>query len=256
MSSSKRIKDLMLEAEFYCRVNSACRVMKLKDLANNLDIDLTTLSKYVNMHIKPSRPTMKELSEKLGEIDYKSVMRDCLIQRPYPFPETNNLLFKCPELLDCVVYEFLREFGTLSYDYILTIEGGGLALAQAIASRLRSPVVYGLRDIITRGGHSVPYKYMPAYAWGPRIKRYITLPLGRELRNKKVVVVDDIAWTGATVMTLTEYAARKRCDVLGVFLLATFEDVYEKLVERLKSRLHVVLILPDEVKKSVIGEFV
>ncbi|MGC9182257.1 phosphoribosyltransferase family protein [Thermogladius sp.] len=255
MSVARRIEDLMLEAEFYCRVNAARRTMKLKDLASSLGVDLTTLSKYVNMHIKPSRPRMRELGEKLRDVDYKSVIRDCLIWQPYPFPEMNNLLFKCHELLDCAVYEFLKELGGVVFDYILTVEGGGLALAQAIASRLKLPVVYGLRDIIIRGGHSIPYKYTPVYAWGPRIKRYITLPLGRELKNKRVVVVDDIAWTGATVMTLAEYAARKKCDVVGVFLLATFGDVYERLVGKLGSRLHVVLILPNEARKSVMSEF-
>ncbi|MCI4461477.1 MAG: hypothetical protein JHC12_00730 [Thermogladius sp.] len=251
----KQVENLAVEAEFYCRVNASRKTMRLRELADTLQVDLTTLSKYINMHIKPSKPRMREINEKLKGVDYKSVVEDCLVKQPYPFPEMNNLTFKCPELLDCAVYEFLESLGRQPFDYILTIEGGGLALAQAIAVRIKSPLVYGLRDIIIRGGHSIPYKYTPVYAWGPRIKRYITFPLGGELRGKRVVVVDDIAWTGATVMTLIDYASRKKCEVPGVFLLATFRDVYDKIIEKSGTRVHAFLFLPDEVRKTIAGEF-
>ena len=255
MIGLKQVENLAVEAEFYCRVNASRKTMRLRELADTLQVDLTTLSKYINMHIKPSKPRMREINEKLKGVDYKSVVEDCLVKLPYPFPEMNNLTFKCPELLDCVVYEFLESLGRQPFDYILTIEGGGLALAQAIAVRIKSSLVYGLRDIIIRGGHSIPYKYTPVYAWGPRIKRYITFPLGGELRGKKVVVVDDIAWTGATVMTLIDYASRKKCEVTGVFLLATFRDVYNKIIEKSGTRAHAFLFLPGEVRKTIAGGF-
>jgi len=253
VSRTTLISDILRE-ELYCRLNAALSSMRLKDLSTMLNIDITVLSKYIHRHIKPSLARTRELLSRLRSIDYKQPLVNCLLKNIYVFPEANNILYGCSQLFHCVIFEALDYVKDLDFDTIFTLEGGGLAVASIIQHYTNTKLIYGLRDVIVGGGHSILYKYTPLYAWGPRIKRYITYPSKSRLRRGSAIIVDDIAWTGGTVLTIYDYVS-KRFSVKGVFLIATFEDVLSKIREKIRVNVKTIISFPSAIRDEVLKKY-
>jgi len=238
------IDQVLISEEFYCRLNVARSSMKLCDLANMLGLDSSVVSKYLHGVIDPSNKRKKLLIDKLKLIDYVKPLYDCISSNVYPFPETNNILHGCPHLIHCVLYEALLFMKELNPNIIFTIEGGGLFIASILHYLTKVRVVYGLRDITVSGGRAVSGYMGSADTWNPRVKRYITFPMRSRLIGGNALIIDDIAWTGNTCITIYKYI-KKKFNVKGVFLVASFELALKNITQEINAPVKSIIVFPD-----------
>jgi hypoxanthine phosphoribosyltransferase len=238
------VDNYILSEEFYCRLGIARSSMKLYDLAKMLGLDSSVVSKYIHGVIEPSNKKKRILLDKLRSFDYIQPLSQCISSSVYPFPETNNILHGCPHLIHCVLYEAMVFMRELNPDIIFTIEGGGLSIASILHYLTKAKVVYGLRDVIVSGGHSVSSNGSSLDTWNPRVKRYITFPMRSKIIGENALIIDDIAWTGNTCITIYKYI-KKKFNVKGVFLIASFESALKRIYSEVNVPVKSIIVFPD-----------
>ena len=126
---------------------------------------------------------------------------------------------------------------------MFTIEGGGLAYSSLVSLLTGRPIVYAIKGVHIEGGITEPYCILGSGDLSPRFKTYLTIPKKGIYKGDRVVIIDDISWTGNTVYTLYNIAIKHGAQVDGVYLMVTTNDVYQKLVKALKTYVHVLLFI-------------
>lgn len=218
-----------LHAEFACKLWAASSARGLKAVASALGINIATASRYLHGRDVPSPGRARELLSRMPPADHRELVRSCLCSGPLPFPHVNNLLSSCPQASFCVLHEMAKRLEGVAFDAVVTAEGGGLPFAFAIALASGKPLVYGVKDVKVVGGYAIARRAPPAYAEGPRVLRYLTFPLGLDLRGKSAVVVDGVAWTGQTALSMKRYVESRRGSVSKVLLVAASRGALERL---------------------------
>lgn len=223
---------LLNEVKLLCLLGVAAESASLRRVSVQLGIDASVLSKYLNLQIKPRAPRIRELLKKLEACyDTRSAITTCL-ENPelYAFPEMNNISWNCPYVYYCILYEFAIRLVQRDFSAFLTAEGGGLYIATGLQLLFpRKKLLYAMRDVLVQGGYSLRYKHTPAYALGPRIKRYLTLPVKNILKEEKIVIIDDFMWTGDTVKALVKYARTKGAQVTLVLVVGARPGLTEMI---------------------------
>ncbi|MEM0318246.1 MAG: phosphoribosyltransferase family protein [Desulfurococcaceae archaeon] len=221
-----------------CLLGVLTRKTSLRNLSVKLGVDASILSKYMNKQVTPRYPRLKSILDKLGEIEIRDVIMECYDKGVYEFPEVNNISWMCPHAYQCIIYKFAEFLLYKEFTAFLTVEGGGLYIASGLMQVFpRKKLLYALRDVLVRGGFSLRYRHVPTYAFGPRIRRYLTLPVNRGiLAGEKVVIVDDFMWTGETVKALSKYARSKRATIVSVIVIGARSDAIERVTNYIGTK--------------------
>jgi hypoxanthine phosphoribosyltransferase len=246
----KNIDSAILDAEFYCKLYTAKNMLRLADLSEILGLDVSVISKYIHRKIEPSGLRKRAILEAIRNLDHTKLIEECVVSKIYPFPETNNILYGCPGLVYCVVYEVLQFIKDVKPDTMITLEGGGLAVASILHYLTGLKLIYGLRDIVVVGSALVSIEQYGVDSWGPRVKRFIAFPLRRDLLGGDVLIIDDIAWTGNTCISMYKFAKR-RFNVKGVFLIAAFESALRRLQSVIDAPVKTIITIPDRLKEEL-----
>ena len=216
----------------------------LRELSSILKIDIPTLSRYTTGKLIPSIKRIDEIIPKLLElINPFEELKSSLISGVYNFPETNNILASRPHLLLWCAVQAVKHLSVRNFDAILTVEGGGLALASYVGFLMGKRIVYGIRNAYMAGGVSEPYSMSEVYIYDPRIRRYITIPEKAIARGEDIVIIDDISWTGGTVSALYRLAIRFKANVKTVYLIALFKNTYKLLSRSVKAPIEYLVML-------------
>ncbi|MEM0368820.1 MAG: phosphoribosyltransferase family protein [Desulfurococcaceae archaeon] len=237
-SNLKKIDGVLrelYELKLLCLLGIITRKTSLRKLSTQLGVDTSILSKYMNRQIKPRYPRLQSILSKLGEIEIEDAIRECYDKGVYGFPEVNNISWMCPHVYQCIIYKLAEFILNEDFTAFLTVEGGGLYIAAGLNRVFpRKKILYALRDVLVQGGFSLRYKYVPAYAAGPRIKRYLTLPISRNvLAGEKIVIVDDFMWTGETVKALSKYARSKDASIVSIILIGARSEAVENVTKHI-----------------------
>ena len=193
-------QQLVLKLEFLSLFKLVREQYTLKELSSILNIDIPTLSKYTTGTLLPSIKRIKKIIPILLElVDPLKEIKASLISGSFSFPEMNNILNTKPYLLMWIALQTLKKLESNKFDKIITIEGGGLAYATLLAILTNKKVVYGVRDVFIEGGISEIYTTTDAESYSPRMKKYITIPKNSIKRGDRVIIVDDISWSGGTI---------------------------------------------------------
>ncbi|MET1159811.1 MAG: phosphoribosyltransferase family protein [Thermoprotei archaeon] len=238
-------EQLLSKLEFLSLYRLAREYYTLKELSSILNIDIPTLSKYTTGKILPSMKRIREIIPKLLElVDPLREIKATLISGSFTFPELNNVLNTKPYLLLWILVQTLRKLNPREFDKILTVEGGGLVYATFLAMFTNKKVVYGIRDTFIEGGLSEPYRTPDKESYSPKMNRYITIPKGGIKRGDRVIIVDDISWTGGTIYTLYNLVKSLEARLIHIYIIAIFKDTLEKLQRKIGNKITPLIVLP------------
>jgi len=233
-----------LKLEFLSLLRIAREKYTLKQLSEILNIDIPTLSKYANYQLVPSVKRINELMPKLLQIiDPIEELKQALLQKGFNFPELNNVVNHNPHTLHYASIRLFYEALKAEFNKILTVEGGGLIIASTISLLTGKKMVYAIRGIPSTDAISEEYIPLEVSRYPPKYKMYISIPRGSISRNDAVIIVDDISWTGGTVLTLYKLAVKQKASVKGVYLLAIYRDTYNKLREAINIPITSLMVL-------------
>ncbi|MCD6195858.1 MAG: hypothetical protein J7J82_03650 [Staphylothermus sp.] len=238
-------KQLLLKLEFLSLFRLVREHYTLKELSSILNIDIPTLSKYTTGTLLPSIKRIKKIIPILLDlVDPVKEIKATLISGSFTFPEMNNILNTKPYLLMWIVSQTLKKLELDKFDKIMTIEGGGLAYATFLAIITNKKVVYGIRDVFIEGGISETYNTPDAEYYSPKMKKYITIPKNSIKRGDRVIIVDDISWSGGTIYTLYRLAESLGAKITHIYLIAIFRDTLEKLKQKINVDITPMIIIP------------
>ncbi len=65
------------------------------------------------------------------------------------------------------------------------------------------------------------------------MRYFISIPSRLIGEGERIVLLDDIAWTGGTILTLNRLASRLKGKVAAVYLLAAFKTTLQRLEEEM-----------------------
>lgn len=238
-------EQLVLKLEFLSLFKLVREHYKLKELSSILNIDIPTLSKYTTGTLLPSIKRIRKLIPILLDlVDPLREIKATLISGSFTFPEMNNILNTKPYLLMWIVAQTLRKLDLSKFDKILTIEGGGLAYAAFLAMITNKKVVYGIRDVLIDGGISEIYTTPGVNYYSPKTKKYITIPKNGLKRGDRVIIVDDISWSGGTIYTLYKLVKSIDAEPINIYLIAIFKDTLEKLQRNIEVKINPMVVIP------------
>ncbi len=144
--------------EFQALLRMARDYYTLRKLSGILGVDIPTLSKYSNYQLIPSLKRVRILKPKLLDLinPVEEVRRGLL--GGTGVPDLNNIIGHRPHLLHYVAIQFARELLDERLDKIMSIEGGGLALASMTAMLTGKGLVYGVRNAFFEEGITEYYR--------------------------------------------------------------------------------------------------
>ncbi len=247
MSLELQDNPLLLKLEFLSIFRLAREKYTLKELSDMLGIDIPTLSKYANAQLVPSIKRIKELIPLLLKVvNPLEEIRISLTSGGFAFPELNNILNTKPYLLGWIAIQTIRRLSTMKFNTILSVEGGGLAYAAFLATLTGKRLVYGIRDVFIEGGITETYTLLESDRYSPKMKKYITIPKNSIRKDDRVIIVDDISWSGGTIHTLYKLAKKAKADILGIFLIAIFDDTLEMLRDMIDVDIEPLIVVPRQ----------
>ncbi len=216
--------------------NSLLRLAKdelgLSRVSQELGIDMPTLSKYSTGKLHPSIKRIRELLPRLTKmIDPRASLERSLREGIMEGPELNNVLSTRPYLAVWAAIELKRGLDPKKYSKILTVEGGGISISTIISMLEGKRIVYALRNTFVPRGLTEPCTPLHSYSGEPKSRAYITLPPKAVSRDDRVLVVDDVSWTGCTLTSLQRLAHVQGGEVTAVSVVALSRDILEKARE-------------------------
>lgn len=232
MISMSSLEDILLRLEAISLLRRLKRNFKYRELSGYLGLDIPLLSKYVNGKLLPGKLRAWKIIQKILEItNIEDEIKNALNQGIYSYPELMNLSASSPDLLFYIAIQAYKLYKNFNITKVLSIEGSGLIIASLIATLLNKGLVYALRDHYIKDAvielYSTNINFVQA-----KYMKFIALPRKSLQSNDKVLIVDDIIWSGATIKALLNIARKLNSEVIGVFCVGVFS---KKIVEEIKE---------------------
>jgi len=224
--------------------------LKYQELTKITGVDQPTLSKYFYGTALPSSKRAKQLIDALRKnINIAEEVEYALKKGVMIVPDGGSVFIKNPDLVNLIVYEAYEKYKDKDVDKILSVEDGGLLFAALIASLLKVKLVYAMRGYGAYSGNILeerywPYKSKNGEVINPRLKQLLTLPKEAIKENERVILVDDVVWSGETLRALARFVKRARGKIVAAFCLAAIsEEVLKSLKEDLACEIEFLTIL-------------
>ena len=200
------LDDILVRLEAVALLKRMKRRYKYKEMEKLLGLEVSLLGKYVKGRLIPGRKRAENLLRKTKEIiDIQREIVESLSPSIYNYPELTNLSATAPDLLLYLAIRSYRIYRDRDITKLLSIEGGGLILASLLATLLDKGLVYALRDHYTSDAIIEPY---PPTGGMLKYRKFVALPKKALNPRDKVLIVDDIAWTGNTIKILLKYTSQ------------------------------------------------
>jgi len=223
-------------AEFRKRIFAVdiLRVLKsnytYKQLSKLIDLPPTVLSRYINGHVLPnSEKTEKIIS--LFKEKYLSEIIKARITEIGGAYVLNNINYDV-NLQKLMARFIIREFEIAKIDKVFTAATDGIPLAVQIANELGAKLVVAKkeRDIFVT-------EFLEERAiFSPVLFKTFYIPKGSIKPKDQVLIVDDIARTGATIEALVRMVERSKAKLAGIFTIFSVDNSLEKIKKKLKLR--------------------
>jgi len=216
--------------------------LKYSELIKATGLDQPTLSKYFYGITVPSAKRAKQLIDALKKyINLAEEVEYALKKGLMIVPEGGSIFIKNIDLANLIAYEVYEKYKNKNVNKVLSVENGGLLFAALIASLLKVKLVYAARGYGFYSGNILEERYWPYRSKSdevinPRLKQLLTLPKEAIKKDEKILIIDDIIWSGETLKALARFVKRLGGIIVAVFCLAT---VSEEIVESLKEELNV-----------------
>ncbi|BBD73664.1 adenine phosphoribosyltransferase [Sulfodiicoccus acidiphilus] len=210
-------RDLLLRLKFISMLSACSSRATQKEVSNAIGISRTTASKYINGAFLPSTKRAAELSEEISQMcSLEQLLKDALNSGVLPYPEALNATARNFSLVMWASLELAERVKELEFEKILTVEGGGAVVGSIIASLTNVELVYGLRNVYVEEG------FVEKLSKGAsKYSSFMAVPKGALAKGERLLIVDDVMFTGRTVSALENTAEGARCRVEGIAVLAT-----------------------------------
>ena len=224
------LDDILLRLEAISLLRRLKKYYKYRELGNYFRLDIPLLSKYVRGKLLPGKRRAEEIIHKALEIlNIESEIKKCINQGVYNYPELMNLSASSPDTLLYIAIQAYKLYKKSNITKILSVEGGGLLIASPIAILLDKSLIYALRDQYIKDAVIEPY--FPTNV-AMKYTKFIALPRNSLSSKDKILVVDDIIWSGATVIALLNIARKLASEVMGVFCVGVSSKKIVENIER------------------------
>lgn len=227
--------------------NSLLRLAKdemgLTRLSHELGIDIPTLSKYSTGRLYPSLKRIRELTPRLERlVDPLNTLEAALRNGVMEGPELNNVLVARPYLAVWAALSLKKRLGDTHYNKVVTVEGGGITIASIMSMLDGKRMAYALRNTYVPQGITEPCMPLARERGDPKLRTYITLPQKAIQRGDRVLVVDDVSWTGCTITTLRRLSEFLGASVTSVAVVALTRDALELASRELSDVKYLMLL--------------
>ena len=216
--------------------------LKYSELIKITGLDQPTLNKYFYGIVVPNFKRAKQLIDALKKyVNLADEVELALKKGLIIVPDGGNIFIKNLDLANLIAYEVYEKYKDKKADKILSVENGGLLFATLIASLLKVKLVYAARGYGFYSENILEERYWPYRSKSdeiinPRLKQLLTLPKDAIKKDEKILIIDDIIWSGETLKALARFVKRLGGIIVAVFCLAT---VSEEIVKSLKEELNV-----------------
>lgn len=209
-----------------------------EQLYNMLNLSPTVLSRYVNGHVLPSDEKADAIINMFSESMLKELLKSKISKKDGAYDLTS--VCYDPNLQQIIAKFVANEFELLKIDKVLTAAVDGIPTAIQIGNELRAKSV-----VIAKGYKEVGVdEFIEERAcFSPVLFKTFYVPKGSIRKNEKVLIVDDIMRTGATIEALIRIVERSKAIVAGVFTIFSIGDCIEKLVKKLQLKCKVISLV-------------
>jgi len=243
------VKDFLRKLKAIALLQMAKRNYTYKELSTRLNLDTPTLNRYVNRQILPTNKRAQKIIQTLQNFLNPSIeIVKCLFSESVEeLPEADKIFTSHPELAMWIISEIFDRVSRKSFDSILTVEGGGYLFASCISA------ITGKRVVLARkrkphGSNYIfetyyPHTLLKAGVFNPDFQRNLFLPRYLIRRKDRVILMDDVIWTGETMRALFKMATRVGMNVnYGIVIAVWSKDVFETLQKDLA--IHIDYLIP------------
>lgn len=217
------------------------------ELSKMTGIDEPTLSRYVHGILVPNVQRAREIVEVLQPcIDVSEKVRSLLEEKITTYPDASSIFVRNPAVPNWISYCAYERYSDLGIGTVLSVEDGGVLISVLIASILKAKLLYASRGRSEHVGkvleeHCWPYRSSNPELVNPRLKRALSLPDGYIRRGDRVLLVDDIVWSGETIRALGRFVVSSKGEIAAAFCLGVlFKGVATSLEKDLGCRLDYV----------------
>ncbi|GEM_PF-1116939 len=231
-------EDALLRLESISLLKRLKKYYKYRDLEKYFSLDVPLLNKYVRGKLLPGKRRANKIIEKILEmIDLKNEIKNSISHGIYDYPELANLSASSPDLLFYIAVQAYQLYKKADITKVLSVEGGGLIIASLISTFLCKGLVYALRDHYARDAIVEPYSASLDIAH-VKYTKFIALPRKSLNSKDKVLIVDDIIWSGALMRALLNIVKKLGSKIVGVFCIGvSSEEIAKSLEEDYKVKI-------------------
>jgi adenine/guanine phosphoribosyltransferase-like PRPP-binding protein len=214
----------------------ARKQFKYADLSKITGIDEPTLNRYVHGILVPNLQRAHQIVEVLQpRTDIAGEVRILLKEKITTYPDASSIFIQNPAIPAWISYYIHDRYAKLRVDTLLSVEDGGILISSIAAILLDARLLFAARDREHYAGKTVEQHYWPYRASdgelaNPRLMRILSLPDGYIQKHNRVLLLDDIVWSGETMRALGRFVAASKGEVVGAFCLGVFvKDVLKDL---------------------------
>ncbi|MGI0090343.1 MAG: phosphoribosyltransferase family protein [Nitrososphaerales archaeon] len=201
--------------------------MTYSEMESSSGIHSTLLCRYVTVSTRPSREQSKLLERTLLRKSwFKEKLKERMVITNNGYLDLHQITSD-PYALRWVSAEVTSEFSRMKCDRVLTAASSGIALATAVAIEMQVPVVYAAH---TKSAGAVSYFEADLPSSNPSEISTLYLPTNLAAKGDSILIVDDVATSGRTMIGLITLVRKAGCRVSGVFVLSSRSDVWRERI--------------------------
>ena len=199
-----------------------------KDLSSILDLSAPILSRYVRGHVLPSAAR----SEKFIATFREKLLRKMILDQVKVSADGSfdiSAVVSNVGLLRQIAKVVYSEFNLMSVDRVVTMEVDGVPLATEVAGEFNVSLAVA-RDERDLG---IQEFLEQKAVYSPSTVKYLYLSKSALKKGDHVLIVDDMVRSGTTIEALAILAERLKTKIVGIFAIASVDQVMPRLKGRL-----------------------
>lgn len=201
-----------------------------KQLSKLTNLPATVLSRYINGHMLPNLEKSEKVIDLFKERFLAELVRAKIseVDGAYVLTQVNY----DANLQKLIAKFIIRELELVKIDKVLTAATDGIPLAVQIGNEL------GAKIVVAKKERDVAFtEFLEERAiFSPVLFKTFYIPKGSIKPRDQVLIVDDIARTGATIEALARLVERSRARLTGIFTIFSVDNCMEKIKRKLKLR--------------------
>jgi len=209
-----------------------------RELAEALEIPEPVLSRYVTGNSLPNEKNTKKLLEKIKKLKLIKKILDLKIEVDKEGLVNLTSIAFDPLFLRMASINAYLEFKNLNVDSVITAAVNGVPLATLVSEILHTGLCIAKREIDV--GEKEYYSVDVVYP--PPSPRRINFHIPHRLLSgkKRVLVVDDLLYSGKTLDAITRLAEKAGSRVVGLYTLVAVGDSWKEKIPETLEKLVVV----------------